>query len=73
MNIFKKIIFFYLDGFKSMKVGKKLWAIIAFKFFIIFAILKIFFFPDILQTRFSNNSQRANYIINNLTQITQTK
>ncbi len=68
MNIFKKIIFFYLDGFKNMKVGKKLWAIIAFKFFIIFAVLKIFFFPDILQTHFSNDSQRANYILNNLTQ-----
>jgi len=45
MNIFKKIIFFYLDGFKNMKVGKKLWAII-----------------------FSNDSQRANYVLNNLTQ-----
>ena len=41
----KKIFRFYLDGFRSMTVGKTLWAI---KLFILFAILKVFFFPDFL-------------------------
>ncbi len=66
MNIIKSIADFYIDGFKSMKVGKRLWLIVAFKFFIFFAILKIFFFPDILQTKFKNDTQRANYVMENL-------
>ena len=41
----KKIFRFYLDGFRSMTVGKTLWAIILVK---LFAILKVFFFPDFL-------------------------
>lgn len=40
----KKIFYFYRDGFKNMKVGKTLWLIIAIKLFIMFAILKVFFF-----------------------------
>lgn len=44
----RKIIRFYIEGFRSMTVGKTLWAIILVKLFIIFAILKVFFFPDFL-------------------------
>ncbi|MBQ3753862.1 MAG: DUF4492 domain-containing protein, partial [Prevotella sp.] len=35
----------YYDGFKNMKLGRTLWAIILIKLFIIFAVLKVFFFP----------------------------
>ena len=44
----KKVFRFYVDGFRSMTVGKTLWAIILVKLFIMFAILKLFFFPDFL-------------------------
>ena len=37
----------YYDGFRSMRLGKTLWAIILIKLFIIFAILKVFFFPNL--------------------------
>jgi hypothetical protein len=67
MEICKKIALFYIDGFKNMKVGKRLWLIIAIKFFIFFAVLKLLFFPDILQTKFSNDKDRANFVIENLT------
>jgi hypothetical protein len=67
-EILKKIFFFYLDGFKNMKVGKKLWLIIGIKFLIFFVVLKLFFFPDILNTQFSNDEERANFVIHNLTQ-----
>lgn len=40
----KNVYYFYRDGFRNMKVGKTLWLIIAIKLFIMFAILKIFFF-----------------------------
>jgi hypothetical protein len=44
----RKLIKFYVDGFKSMTVGKQLWALIIIKLVILFAILKVFFFPDIV-------------------------
>ena len=37
---------FYVDGFRSMTLGRTLWAIILLKLFIMFAILRLFFFPD---------------------------
>jgi hypothetical protein len=67
-EILKKIFFFYFDGFKNMTVGKKLWLIIGIKFLIFFVVLKLFFFPDILKTQFSNDKERANFVIHNLTQ-----
>ena len=37
---------FYRDGFRAMTLGRTLWLIIAVKLFIMFAILKVFFFPN---------------------------
>ena len=39
----------YYDGFRHMRLGKTLWAIIIIKLFIMFAILKVFFFPNFLK------------------------
>jgi len=39
----------YYNGFRSMRLGKTLWAIIIIKLFIMFAILKVFFFPNFLK------------------------
>ena len=38
----------YYEGFRDMRLGKTLWAIILIKLFIIFAVLKVFFFPNFL-------------------------
>jgi len=65
-KVFHTIFHFYYDGFRNMTVGKKLWIIILIKLFIMFAILKIFFFPDILKTKFSTDSERADYVIDQL-------
>ena len=40
----------YRDGFRQMTLGRTLWAIILIKLFIIFAILKVFFFPNYIST-----------------------
>lgn len=40
---------FYRDGFREMRTGRTLWAIILIKLFIMFAILKAFFFPSYLK------------------------
>ena len=39
----------YADGFRSMRLGRTLWAIILIKLFIIFVILKLFFFPTFIK------------------------
>lgn len=46
--IFTRIWYFYRDGFRSMTVGRTLWAIILIKVAIMFLVLKIFFFPSVL-------------------------
>jgi hypothetical protein len=62
MSVLKKIFSFYLDGFRSMTVGKKLWIIILIKLFIIFILLRIFFFPDFLKSKFRDDKQRGDYV-----------
>ncbi len=67
MKLFRKIFLFYYEGFKNMTVGRKLWLIIFIKLFIMFAILKIFFFPDFLKTKFNSDSERSDYVIEQIT------
>ena len=43
-----RIYRFYVEGFRQMTLGKTLWAIILIKLFIMFFILKLFFFPSFL-------------------------
>ena len=65
-TVFHSIFYFYYDGFRNMTVGKKLWIIILIKLFIMFAILKIFFFPDLLKTKFATDRERGDYVIDQL-------
>jgi len=68
MKIFlTKVFQLYYQGFKNMTVGKNLWTIIIIKLVIMFAILKLFFFPNYLNTKFDNNEERSNYVIEQLT------
>ncbi len=61
--ILKKIWRFYYEGFRDMTPrGKKLWLIIFIKLFVMFAVLKYFFFPDILKTNFKNDQERIQHI-----------
>jgi len=68
ITILKNIALFYIEGFKHMRVGKKLWLIIGIKFILFFVIMKLLFFPNILKENFTDDTQRAEYILNNLTQ-----
>lgn len=62
-----KILSMYVDGFRSMTVGRMLWLLIAIKLLIFFAVLKLFFFPDILQSKYSTDDQRAEAVRQALT------
>lgn len=68
-HFLKKIYQFYLDGFRSMEVGKKLWLIIFIKLFIMFAVLRLFFFPNFLNTNFDTDKQRGDHVIEQITNI----
>lgn len=47
-SLIYRIYDLYADGFRNMRLGRTLWAVILVKLFIMFAILKVFFFPDFL-------------------------
>ena len=70
-NIFSQgqrtVVRFYLDGFREMTVGKTLWKIILIKLFVMFSILKLFFFSDYLHTNFSTDQQRADHVLEQIT------
>ena len=61
-----KIWRFYMEGFRNMTLGKTLWAIILIKLFIMFFILRLFFFPNILQQKYDTDEERATQVIENL-------
>jgi hypothetical protein len=62
-----RILRFYLDGFRNMTVGRTLWKIIFIKLIIMFGVLKLFFFPDFLDTNFTSDKQRADYVFEQIT------
>ena len=66
-NLFIRIFNFYVEGFRSMTLGKTLWAIILLKLFIMFFVLKLFFFPNILKTNFETDEERGDHVLENLT------
>jgi len=70
-HLLQRIVLFYTDGFRRMKVGKTLWKIIAIKLIIMFGVLKLFFFPDFLGTKFTTDEQRADHVLNELTRTVQ--
>ena len=50
-----------------MKLGKTLWLIIAIKLFIMFAILKVFFFPNHIKQKTQKGSE-SEYVSKELIQ-----
>ena len=55
----------YYEGFKNMTIGRTLWAVILVKLFIMFAILKVFFFPNFLKEHAGGDE--AGYVATELT------
>ncbi len=58
---------FYLEGFRSMTLGRTLWVIILLKLFVMFFILKLFFFPDFLGDH-PTDADKGIYVGNELIQ-----
>ncbi len=66
-NIFTRAFYLYYDGFRNMKVGKQLWFIILIKLFVMFAIIKVLFFPNQLKEHFTTDEERATSVLQHLT------
>jgi len=67
-RFFTRIFRFYLNGFRRMTVGRTLWKLIIIKLIIMFAVLKIFFFQDFLDSKFTTEDQKSAYVIEQITQ-----
>lgn len=65
-NVVLRVYRFYRDGFRSMTIGRTLWALILIKLFIMFAILKLFFFPNIL-AQFDTAEEKSDFVLEQLT------
>ena len=59
------VVEFYWDGFKSMEWGRVLWMIILIKLFIMFVVLRIFFFPRFLN-QFETVFEKEEYVSSEL-------
>ncbi len=66
-SFWHKAFHLYYDGFRSMTLGRTLWLIIGIKLFIMFAILKVFFFPNFLKQN-APEGHEADYVATELTE-----
>ena len=57
----------YRDGFRQMTVGRTLWLVVILKLVVLFFVVKLFFFPDILKRDYSSDTERAAAVRENLT------
>lgn len=60
-NFIYRVFDLYYDGFRQMRLGRTLWLVIILKLFIIFIILKLFFFPDFLKQH-AEEGREADYV-----------
>ncbi|MCR5679036.1 MAG: DUF4492 domain-containing protein [Prevotella sp.] len=66
-NFLYRVFDLYYDGFRHMKLGRTLWLIILVKLFIIFVVLKLFFFPDFLSGHAPKGGE-ADFVATELTE-----
>ncbi len=72
MNIFKRVVRFYYEGFRDMpRWGRQMWLIILIKGFVVFILVKFIFFPNHLKTNFETDEQRSEHVINELIKTSQ--
>lgn len=65
MKWLRNIWYLYYDGFRNMTLGRTLWTIILVKLFIIFVVLKLFFFPNYIKEH-AREGQEAEFVFKSL-------
>ena len=66
-RVIQDVFQFYFQVFKNMTLVRNLWMIILLKLAILYLVLKLFFFPDLLKSNFKTDEQRSNHVIEQLT------
>ena len=67
VSLLGRIFRFYYEGFTTMSWwGKRIWLILLIKLFVIFIILKLFFFPDFLKKNYRTDEQRSEHVLEQL-------
>ena len=66
MLIIKNIYNFYINGFKSMTIGKILWKIILVKLSIIFIFLNYFIHDKSLNSEYKTYNEKIDFVYKNL-------
>ena len=62
----KNILKLYTDGFKNMpRWGRTVWIIIGIKLMIFFVVMKLLFFPNILN-KIPTDRQKADYVLEHI-------
>ena len=64
-HILRDVWAFYVTGFREMTWGRTLWILILVKLFLIFVVLRLFFFRPALQGL--DNDAKSETVGNNLT------
>ena len=62
MNNISKFFKMYAEGLKNMTWGKTLWILVLIKLFIMFAILRVFLFPNFLNSKCETEQEKAEYV-----------
>ena len=65
MEVLKRVWELYYEGFRNMTLGRTLWAIILVKLFIIFVVLKLFFFPNYIK-KHAQKGEEAEFVMKEL-------
>ena len=60
MNIIRTIFNFYIEGFRNMTWGRPLWIVIFLKLFILFFVLRLFFFKPVLSGK--TESEKSDFV-----------
>lgn len=70
-GLLRRVVDFYRSGFAGMTVGRTLWAIVLIKLFILFFVLKLFFFRSDLAP-YKTPQQKSGRVIERLVERGQT-
>jgi hypothetical protein len=62
----QSLVAFYMQGFRSMRLGRTLWTIILIKLAVLFTLARVCL-PDHLQERFATDRERAAHVLGQLT------
>ena len=57
----------YYDGFRSMTLGRTLWLVLGIKLFVIFIVLKLFFFPNFIKQH-AEKGNEADFVATELSE-----